>query len=404
MSNALVVPTVTAALVTLVQAAVDSLGLTPGPVVSARGLEDAGDNARVSVHLYRVNRHEYLSNEVLPVRSSTGELRTRPTVALDLHYLVCFRAQGELEAQQMLAVSAVTLEANPEVSPSLLTRMEAEPTNAALLDNDLRDSPVRARWCADNLGMDELTKIWALYPAGSYALTLAVRAGPVLVEAAAVPTAGLPVRALGLGAGPLAAVRLDSVGGPAGPGAQVRAADPMPDLELHGAGLAAGEGESVVAVVDGVEVTPVAGDDVHLAVPGIGLLPGPHRVQVRRYGPPLDPALSTTATSVTSEVRVAMVVPTLASATKVGNRVDTVVHPPVSRATRVRLLMDPTAGGDSVAAAPVSPLPVGGTGTPSFGIADVPAGSYRLTLEVNGVRSIPDVDPGGRYVFVEVTV
>lgn len=404
MSNALAVPTVTAALVTLVQAAVDTLGLAPGPVVSVRNLEDTGANGRVSVHLYRVSRHEFLSNEVLPVRSGNGALRARPTVALDLHYLVCFRADGDLDAQQMLAVSAVTLEANPEISPALLTLMEAEPTNASLLGNDLRDSPVRARWCADSLGVDELTKIWALYPAGSYALTLAVRAGPLLVEAVAVPAAGLPVQALALGARPLATLRLDSVGGPGGPGSQVRAGSPMPDLDLYGAGFAPRDDEDVVAVIDGTEVVPTGGDDTHLVVPGTGLLPGPHRVQVRRSGPPLDPALSTTRTIVGSEVRVAMVVPTLVSAAKAANRVNTAVHPRVSRAERVRLLMDPVAGGDSVAAPPAPALPAGGTSTPSFDLTDVPAGAYRLTLEVNGVRSIPELDSGGHYVHVEVTV
>ncbi len=404
MSNPLAVPTVTAALVTLVQAAVDTLGLTPGPVVSVRNLEDVGDNGRVSVHLYRVSRHEFLSNEMLPVRSGDGGLRARPTVALDLHYLVCFRGDGELDAQQMLAVSAVTLEANPDVSPALLTLMEADPGNVALLGNDLRDSPVRAHWCADSLGVDELTKIWALYPAGSYAITLAVRAGPVLVEAAAVPAAGLPVQALALGARPLAALRLDSVGGPGGPGSQVRAGAPMPDLDLRGAGFATREGETVLAVVDGVEVAPTDADDTHLVVPGSGLAPGPHRVQVRRSGPPLDPALSTTRTSVTSEVRVVMVVPTLVSATKVANRVDTTVHPAVSSAERVRLLMDPVAGGGSVAASPAPALPAGGTSSPSFDVSDVPAGTYRLTLEVNGVRSIPALDASGHYVHLEVTM
>jgi hypothetical protein len=341
---------------------------------------------------------------MLPVRSGDGGLRARPTVALDLHYLVCFRADGELDAQQMLAVSAVTLEANPDISPALLTLMEADPGNASLVGNDLRDSPVRAHWCADSLGVDELTKIWALYPAGSYAITLAVRAGPVLVEATAVPSAGLPVQALALGGRPLATLRLDSVGGPGGPGSQVRAGVPMPDLDLYGAGFAPGDGESVVAVLDGVEVAPSAGDDSHLVVPGSGLLPGPHRVQVRRSGPPLDPALSTTRTTITSEVRVAMVVPTLVSATRVGNQVDTTVHPAVSSAERVRLLMDPVAAGDSVAASPAPALPSGGTASPSFDVGDVPDGTYRLTLEVNGVRSIPALDVSGHYVHVEVTV
>jgi hypothetical protein len=401
MSNSMAVPTVTAALVTLVQAAVDTLGLAPGPVVSARNLEDAGDHSRVTVHLYRVSRNESLTNEVLPVRAGNGALRARPTVALDLHYLLCFRGDSDLDAQQMMAASAVTIEADPDVGPELLDRTEAD--HPEVVGNDLRDAPVRPRWCADALSVDELTKLWALYPAGSFGITLAVAAGPVLVEAGAVPTVGLPVRALALGAQPLAGLRLESVGGPGGPGAQVRSGAPMPDLDLYGVGFVARAGETVSVLLDGTEQAPTAGDDAHLVVPSTGLRPGPHRVQVRRTGPPLDPALSTTPTVTLSETRIVMVVPTLAAAAKAGDQVDTTVQPRVSRADRVRLLMDPDGGGASVAVA-VRQVPAAGTTTPSFDVSDVPPGQYRLTLEVNGVRSIPAVDAAGHYTQLEVTV
>ena len=401
MSNPLAVATVTAALVTLVQSAVDALGLTPGPLVSASSLADSGDHGRVSVHLYRVSRHDALSNEPLPLRSSDGALRARPTVALDLHYLVCFRADTDLDAQSMLAVSAVTLEANPRLDPDLLALTEAD--HPQVVGNDLGDGPAWVRWTSDSLSVDELTKLWALYSAGEFGLSLAVSAGPVLVEAAAVPSVGLPVQAIGLGARPFSSLRLDAVGGPDGPGAPVRAASPMPALDLHGAGFRPGAGSTTVVVLDGAEVSPTAIDDAQVAVPGTGLLPGSHRVQVRTYGPPLDPDLSATPTVATSETRAVLVVPTLAAVAHAGDTVTATVQPSLSAGRRVRLLMDPAAGGVSVAV-PADSLPAAGTTTPMFDVADVDAGTYRLTLEVDGVRSIPALDGSGHYVHLEVTV
>ncbi|GAB2756749.1 hypothetical protein GCM10027020_06140 [Nocardioides salsibiostraticola] len=399
MSNPLAVPTVSAALVTLIQGAVDTVGLTPGPRVSAGSLEDTGDNARVSVHLYRVSRDEHASNRDLPTRSAAGDLRSRPTVALNLHFLLCFRGDSDFDAQTMLAVAAVTLEANAHLSAQLLTLTEADHPEVA--GHDLDEAPFPVRWGADSLSVDELTKMWALYPAGSFGLTLAVQAGPVLVEAAAVPTSGPPVQAFALGAYPMTALRLDSVGGPQGPGAQVRAETPMPDLTLRGAGFTAADDETVVVLIDGVEFTASDGGATHLTVSAPSLLPGAHRVQVRKWGPPIDSDLSGTPTTVISENRVVMVVPTLVDATASSTTITTDVRPALTSDERVRLLLDPVSGGPSVAL-----VPTGLTGTAvsivAFSAAEVASGPYRLTLEVNGVRSIPALDAAGHYIQQEV--
>jgi hypothetical protein len=178
-SNTLAVATVTAAITTMVEMAVGTVGITPGPVVSPGTLEDVGDNARVSIHLYRVSRNPALSNAGLAVRNSAGDLRTRPEVALELHYLLCFRATSELDAQTMLAVTAATLETNPGISDELLRLTETD--HPEVVGNDLREAAEPVRVCAEGLSVDELTRLWALYAAGSFALTLAVSASPVLV-------------------------------------------------------------------------------------------------------------------------------------------------------------------------------------------------------------------------------
>jgi hypothetical protein len=398
MSNPLAVPTVTAALTALVQAAVDTVGLNPGPRASIGTLEDVGDHNRVTVHLYRVSRNAAIANEDLPVRSSGGNLRTKPTVALDLHYLLCFRGDSELNAQTMMGATAVAIETNPAVSPELI--QSAETDHAELADNDLREART-IRLCADTLSVDELTRLWALYPVGTYGLTLAVVAGPVEVEAAVVPATGIPVSAIALGTAPLVPLRLDSVGAAGAPGAPVRAAAPMPDVELFGTGLAARAGETVDVLVDSVPVAPTGGDDTRLIVPGTALMPGSRRFQVRRTGPPIDATLSSTRTSHVSEPRLLNVLPTLGAVVKNGTVLDAPLIPRVSRANRVRLLLDSASGNGSFAV-DAQGLPAAPTGTVHFDVADVPAGTYRLTLEVDGARSLAPLDATGRYVQPEV--
>ncbi len=109
MSNEKRIATVTAAVTTLVQTAVETLGLTPAPMVAPRNLENAGDHALVAVHLHRISTNDSLRNIGPGVHRGDAEVSTNPRVALDLHYLVAFRADSELDAQRMLAVSAAAI-------------------------------------------------------------------------------------------------------------------------------------------------------------------------------------------------------------------------------------------------------------------------------------------------------
>ena len=257
MSNAQAPATVTAAITTLVQMAVDHAGITPGPVVSPGSLEDVGDNARVSVHLYRVSRNAALSEapgcRPAPAR---GDLR-RPAHRWRSTCTTCsaFRGNDDFEAQTMLAITAATLATTTTISEELLERTEDD--HEEVLGNDLREAPERVRICPEELGLDDLNRVWSLYSSGAFVPTLALLAGPVLVESSAVPGSGLPVLRYGLRAAPLAAPRLDAVAGPLGPGAPVRAADPMPDLHLRGAALGARAGETVEVLVDGAPMGSV---------------------------------------------------------------------------------------------------------------------------------------------------
>lgn len=405
MSTALAVPAVTAALTTIVQAAVDRLDLTPRPVVAAGPLDATGEHSRVGVHMYRVTRNATLSTMDLPTRSASGELRQRARAAVDLHYLLTFRADHEWEAQAMLARATIGLHAMPTITHALLTETEADHPEIAghgLLD----DEPVQVT--PDPLTFDELVRMWTLYSPGLFAITLAVVAGPVLIDADTEPGAILPVRQVTIGVRTPDTPRLDSVAGPEGVGAPVRATTPMPDLDVLGARLT----DPVEVVLDGSVIPHTAVDSGRLVFSPPALRPGRHTVRVRRFGAPADPALSTTPSVAASEPLAVLVIPVLVSAaatttpgTTAGLRTGTVnaVVSPVSPDQRVRLLLDSPIG------ALVLTVDWPDTGAPpftsvKFPVTDAPAGAYRVTLEVDGTRSLPALDSSGRYVLTVVTL
>jgi hypothetical protein len=418
MSNALAVPAVTAALTSIVQNAVDRLGINPGPVVAPGPLDDAGDNARVGVHLYRVTRNADLANADLPTRSGSGQLRARPQAAIDLHYLFTFRGNSEWESQQLLATTAAALHSVTSLSAARLAQAEVD--HGEIGGNDLADADEPVRICADSLSIDEITRFWALFAPGSFSVTLGISAGPVLVDADGDVGAGLPVRRVGLGVRTFDGPRLDSVAGPDGIGAPVQAASPMPDLTLRGAGLSKRPGETVEVLLDGVAAAAiVAVDDTEITVTSPELLPGRHRVQVRRLGPPLEPS-STTPTAQVSDAVDVIVVPTLgtlAKSTHAGSaahlRSGTVTAdlvPAVDHTHRVRLLLDiavpdPNQPPPTAVVLGVDIPDDGNThGTLVFPVTDAHEGQYRVTLEIDGVRSIPPLDVNGAYVLPVVTL
>ncbi|MFD8889483.1 hypothetical protein [Streptomyces sp. NPDC059566] len=103
------------------------------------------------------------------------------------------------------------------------------------------------------------------------------------------------------------------------------------------------------------------------------------------------------------------VVATTGSGHRPGLRTGTVsaaVTPPVGPGNRVRLLLDAMTPGSAVSLALTAGLPAGGppTAQVDFTVTDAPAGPYRLTLEVDGARSLPGLDANGLYVPTVVTL
>lgn len=401
MSNHLAIAAVTASLTTLVQTAADTAGITPGPRVSASNLQDSGDHARIVVHLLRVSRNAAWSSQNLPTRSGGGGFTARPAAALDLHYLIAFRADTDFDAQSLLAVTAAELETWPILSPDLLTTAEA--TFPSIGGNDLRQAPEPVRFSPDTVDQDVLLRVWSLYTIGTFAPTIGVIAGPVIVESPVTPSSGVPVSRISLGAEPLRTLRLDAVGGPAGPGAPIRSTTPPPMLTVVGAGFRPAQDETVDLVLDGGTVTGTIVDDGQIRATVGALAAGQHRIQVRRTAPPLDPTLSSTPLVQLSEARTFLVLPTVASAVVTGGKVKVTVIPAVSSANQVHVLLDPAAGG-GVSLRLTPALTAAATSTFEVDPSGAASGTYIVTIEVDGARSLPPTDTAGRYVQTTVTL
>jgi hypothetical protein len=178
MSNPLAVPAVTGALWSILVDAFSKLDVEAPPIVSVGPLDDRGVIAEgpcVGIHLYRATRFTMDSN--LPTRRSPA---TDQPAALNLHYLLTFRGQDEWQSQHLLAAAAVALHAEPVLTAARLAVMESD--HPEFVGHDLADAKETVRFTADELTIEELIRLWALYPPGSFALTLAVTAGPVLLD------------------------------------------------------------------------------------------------------------------------------------------------------------------------------------------------------------------------------
>src|SRR6266478_6782815 len=94
MSNALAITTVTRALAQVIEKAILSV-LAGVHVVTGRPEADGQAGRRVHLFLYQVLPDASQRNNDLPSRSSAGELRQRPTAALNLHYLLTFNGETQ---------------------------------------------------------------------------------------------------------------------------------------------------------------------------------------------------------------------------------------------------------------------------------------------------------------------
>lgn len=412
MSNDLAVSTVTAAITARLQAAVDAAHFTHVPTVAPGALDDDAAPPRIVVHLYNIERNADLDNCDTPTRSAQGVLIRRPRTALRLHYLLVFRGADPYETQRLLGVAAAALHAHPVLERTLVAALAA--TYPAVAGNDLADAHECVRLTPEVFDADALSRLWTLYPVGSFGPTLAYAASPVIVDSDETPTSALPVAAYAVGARVLSAPRLDAVNGAGGPGAPLRATTTPLALELHGAALAAQTNETLQVLIDGTALAPAqvtAVSDKQLDLTDALQTPGTHTVVVSRAVAPLNPALSSTRPPLSSQPVSYTVIPALIDATAhttsvtdnlATGELSADLAAPVAATQQVRLLLDSTAAAPPVAAA-LDVTVAAATASVTAQYQDLPTGDYRVTVEVNGARSIPQWS-AGTYTLTTVTL
>ena len=195
MSNALAIATVTTALAQIVRTAAQSV-VNGADVVTGRPDPNATPGHRIHLFLYQVTPNGAMRNNDLPTRSSDGKLVMRPTVALDLHYLLAFYGiETELETQRMLGAVVRDLHTHPVLTRQMIRN--AVDSQPFLKGSNLTDGLEQVRFTPLAISLEEMTKLWSVFFQTPYALSLAYQGTAVLIESEDPTQRALPVLSRG---------------------------------------------------------------------------------------------------------------------------------------------------------------------------------------------------------------
>lgn len=192
MSNYLAIATVTKALAQLldsaVKSAVDSANaVTQRPDPGAR-------TACVDLFLYQVTPNAALRNSDLPTRNSPGQVVTRPSSALDLHYLLSFYGDdSKFEPQRMLGAVVRALSAEPGLTRDRILSVSKDDNGDNLSGSNLADAIEQVKFSLQSLSIDELSRIWSIFYQVPYALSVGYVATVVTIESEETVLATQPV-------------------------------------------------------------------------------------------------------------------------------------------------------------------------------------------------------------------
>jgi hypothetical protein len=186
MSNFLAVATVSAALQRLLTPSVSAA--VPGAEVWVDRSDVNRTKSGVNIYLYRSSIDAIRRNEELPARRDDGTLRVRPKVAASLHYLLTFHGKDdELVPQRLMGATLATLHTRPIMSRTLIDAVndEAADPNGMhkyLALNDLLDADELVRVSPDPMSLDDLSKLWSVFFQSAYQLSATYIASAVLLE------------------------------------------------------------------------------------------------------------------------------------------------------------------------------------------------------------------------------
>jgi len=191
MSNALAIATVTTALAQIVRSAAQSV-VSGAEVLTGRPDPSATPPHRIHLLLYQVSPSGAMRNNDLPTRSSEGKVVMRPTVALDLHYLLAFYgSETDLETQRMLGAVVRDLQAKPVLTRQMI--QSAISSQPFLTGSNLADAIEQVKFTPLPVSLEEMSKLWSVFFQTPYALSVAYQGTVVLIESEEPAQPALPV-------------------------------------------------------------------------------------------------------------------------------------------------------------------------------------------------------------------
>ncbi len=381
MSNFLAVAAVTATLSEVLTAGVAEV--TGAHVTIVRPDQAGAQLPSVNIFLYQVTPNAAWRNSDLPTRRLDESLIQRPRVALDLHYLLTFYGdETQFETQRLLGAVVRTLHAHP-----VLTRAEvnaATTAQAVLTTSDLASDIELVKFTPMTLSVEELSKLWTMFPQTHYTLSLGYTASVVLIEPATPARPSLPVKTSNLVVAPFDAPVIERLL------SQVTSADPPIEGQpifatsiavLRGQHL---HGDVTFVRIDDRDLTPtsVAPQIVTLDLSTVGagiLRPGVRSIQVVhgvQFGTPADPhpGLQSNAVAliISPKFTVVSMTPALARLH---------VTPQPAARQRATILLNGAGGAFSFGAM------CDGTDPVAIVMGGVPAGNYDARLQIDGAES-----------------
>lgn len=415
MSNALAIATVTATLQHVLTDVVQGSGVGSALVTTLRPDAPSGLPAQgVNVFLYQVSPNPAWRNADAPTRRPDGSLRRRPQAALDLHYLFTFYGDDlTLDQQRLLGVVVRHFHAAPVLARSDIAAVRA--AVPALNDTTLADQVELVRLTPINFSLEELSKLWAVFPKTDYVLSVAYQAGVVLIETDDPPPGT-----------PLPVLRANVTAVPFSP-AEIDAVEPHPvELPFSASAAIALVGRNLDPADEVAFTTPGVPDPIPATATGPGgrrlavalppgLRPGVNTIRLARLVPGSPPG---SAHVLYQSNAAAFVLRPAVQSIDPGpgpGQVTAVVFPAVGPRQRVSLLLS-RVGGSQAFALPAEPRPADSTAL-VFSCAPppqslphsappvrLPAGTYLARVSVDGAESRLETTPAGAFGGPTVTI
>lgn len=390
MSNYLAIATVTAALQQVLHTPVSN---AVGSAIVGFNRPDAGTATTplVNIFLYQITPNTAYRNADLPTRRSDGSLSQRAQAAFDLHYLLTFHGNdAQLEPQRLLGAVTTTLHSQPLLSSDNIN--SAATTFGFLAGSGLESQVERVRFTPTAFSLEEFSKLWSAFFQVEYSLSAVYQASVVLMESSDTPVPAPPVMQPNLYVVPFRAPYVSQIVSQDGKPITFASTILIQGLHL--------KSPNSFVFLEGQELSPTVSADNQLTLPIPTALhagvKGPQVLQKLDMGTP-----STTHRGFESNVAPFVLHPTIQSATAspalsppAGTNVTVTLKPNIGIGQRAVLLLNAVSGGPPTAFSSTATVSATDSNQVILNIANVPAGSYLVRIQVDGAESLLTVNSG----------